>query len=45
MAGAAEMRAIASLRSFSSSLPEPTWRAMLPLIVAMPFSMRSGEIS
>ena len=24
---------------------EPTWRAMLPLTVAMPFSMRSGEIS
>ena len=45
MLGAAEMRAMASLRACSSSLPEPTCLAMLPLMVAMPFSMRSGEIS
>ena len=45
MLGAAEMRASAAWRTLSSSLPELTWRAMLPLTVAMPFSMRSGATS
>jgi hypothetical protein len=42
---AGRMRAIASARACSSSLPEATCRAMLPEMVAMPFSMRSGDTS
>ena len=39
------MRESAPCRTASSSLPELTWRAMLPLTVAMPFSIRSGATS
>ena len=46
MSGAAEMRASAALRRIARrACRELTWRAMLPLIVASPFSMRSGETS
>src|SRR5919202_5928723 len=42
---AGRMRSSAAWRSSSVIFPEPTWRAMLPLMVASPERMRSIEMS